>query len=367
MRRIFLDNVRWGTVVLVLVYHVFYIFNAEGVFGGIGSFSSVQYQDAVCNAVYPWFMLLLFAVAGVSSRYSLEMRSHREFVRSRTLKLLVPSTLGLLVFHWMTGFFNIWSGGGWDAIPAAFRYPAMVLSGIGPLWFIQELWVFSLVLVLVRLIDRNDRFYNLCGKIGAMSPVTVSVCLLAMGALVLLAGQLVLPAGSDHPANGLFNLYRPAFYLTGFLLGYFVLSHDSVVDGLRQEAVALLLIAVTFGVVFVVKSFGKDYTAPEVLKTRLFCLFAWFAVVAVFACARAWAGGRSAFGDYMTRSSFGIYVVHYLPCVAAAWTLKTMTQLPVWAVYVLTLVATVSVSLALWETLRRIPVVRFCVLGIKKK
>ncbi|MBP5323183.1 MAG: acyltransferase family protein [Bacteroidaceae bacterium] len=367
MRRDYIDNIRWMTVLLVLVYHVFYMFNAEGVFGGVGSFAPVQYQDVICNATYPWFMLLLFVVAGASSRYSLEKRTHKEFIRSRTLKLLVPSTLGLFVFHWMTGFFNIYIGGGWDTIPAFVRYPVMAFSGIGPLWFIQDLWVFSLLLVLIRLIDRKDRFYNLCGKIGTLSPITIAVCLLAMGALVLLAGQPVLQTSIEHPANGLFNLHRPVFYLVGFLIGYYVFSHDSVIEGLQKEAVALLLISLTMCILFVIRTFDKDYTAPEVLKSRLFCLFAWFAVVAVFACAKAWCNGKSIFGEYMTRSSFGIYILHYLPCVAVAWTLKTMTSLPVWSIYVLTLVATFLVSFALWETLRRIPFIRFCVLGIKKR
>lgn len=38
MRRHWLDNLRWVTVVLVLIYHVFYFYNNKGVFGGIGGF-----------------------------------------------------------------------------------------------------------------------------------------------------------------------------------------------------------------------------------------------------------------------------------------------------------------------------------------
>ena len=41
MRKHFLDNLRWGTVLSVLVYHVFYLYNAEGVLGGVGAFSEV--------------------------------------------------------------------------------------------------------------------------------------------------------------------------------------------------------------------------------------------------------------------------------------------------------------------------------------
>ena len=31
MRKSYLDNLRWVTVVLVVLYHVFYMYNAEGI------------------------------------------------------------------------------------------------------------------------------------------------------------------------------------------------------------------------------------------------------------------------------------------------------------------------------------------------
>ena len=36
MRKHWLDNLRWVTVLLVLLYHVIYFYNNKGVFGGIG-------------------------------------------------------------------------------------------------------------------------------------------------------------------------------------------------------------------------------------------------------------------------------------------------------------------------------------------
>ena len=153
MRKHFIDNIRWATIVLVLIYHVFYIYNSSGVFGGIGGFSEVQYQDSFLYFVYPWFMALLFLVAGISSRYALTLHTHKEFIKDKTAKLLVPSTLGLFVYHFITGYLNIKFGGGLSSIPAALIYPISVISGIGPLWFIQMLYIFSLLLVLIRKID----------------------------------------------------------------------------------------------------------------------------------------------------------------------------------------------------------------------
>ena len=71
MRKLYIDNIRWITVVLVVLYHVIYMFNGIETFGVIGPFSDVQYQDAFQYIVYPWFMLLLFAVSGMSARYEL--------------------------------------------------------------------------------------------------------------------------------------------------------------------------------------------------------------------------------------------------------------------------------------------------------
>ena len=125
MRKLYIDNIRWITVVLVVLYHVIYMFNGIETFGVIGPFSDVQYQDAFQYIVYPWFMLLLFAVSGMSARYELVRRSEKEFIKKRTGKLLVPSTLGLLVFWWILGYYNLLIGGGLEqmaAVPTGFIY-----------------------------------------------------------------------------------------------------------------------------------------------------------------------------------------------------------------------------------------------------
>ena len=73
MRKHWIDNLRWVTVLLVLFYHVIYFYNNKGVFGGIGGFGEYpeypQYQDVVMYILYPFFMPLLFlAMHSKSSR-----------------------------------------------------------------------------------------------------------------------------------------------------------------------------------------------------------------------------------------------------------------------------------------------------------
>ena len=163
MRKLYIDNIRWITVVLVVLYHVIYMFNGIETFGVIGPFSDVQYQDAF------QFMLLLFAVSGMSARYELVRRSEKEFIKKRTGKLLVPSTLGLLVFWWILGYYNLLIGGGLEqmaAVPKPVLFIIMAVSGIGPLWYIQMLWIFSVLLIWVRRVEKDrlwkQTFHFLC-------------------------------------------------------------------------------------------------------------------------------------------------------------------------------------------------------------
>ena len=65
----------------------------------------------------------------------------------------------------------------------------------------------------------------------------------------------------------------------------------------------------------------------------------------------------------MTRSSYGIYIVHYLVVASLGYLMKTCTQLPPAAMYVILAVAVFTLSPLLYEGLRRIPVVRWCVFG----
>lgn len=351
MRKTYLDNIRWITVVLVLVYHVFYMFNASGVAGSISSFSDVQYQDTFLYFVYPWFMVILFVVSGMCSYYALNKKSNKQFIKDRTVKLLIPSTLGLFVFQWITGYMNLKIGGALETIPVFLRYPIMVLSGTGPLWFIQTLWLFSIILVLIRKIDKNNKFYNLCGKCNI---------LIVLGLFVLIWG------GSQILNPPVITTYRFGIYFVAFLTGYFVFSHDEIMDKVEKIHIPALIVAAVMGVAYTAYFFGKNYAADECLKHIFTSIYLWTAVIAILGCSKAWLNKSNAFTEYMSKSSFGIYIVHYVIILISCYFLKVCTKLPALPVYIIAIIAVLVLSPCLYEILKRIPVVRYFVLGIKK-
>ena len=379
MRKHWIDNLRWVTVLLVLFYHVIYFYNNKGVFGGIGGFGPYpdlpQYQDVVMYILYPWFMPLLFLLAGISARYALDKYPARDWFKARTRKLLVPATIGLFVFQWMTGYFNTQVtavatgnnpfGSMPDTLPAGIqgfiKYFAYSFSGTGPLWFVQDLWLFSLILLLVRWLDGKDRLWNACGR--AFSGRAAIVWILLLGVLFWAGEQLIIQNPRPETADGLYNLYKPLFYLIPFLMGWFVFSHDGVQDALGRAWSPLFSCAWSAGIVLIVTTFGQDNTSPQYLGSPLNCLYGWLMCLAMIAWFRARFDRTSAFAGYMTRSSYGLYIVHYLVVAAFGYMMKMYTQLPPFALYAILTVAVFTISPLLYEILRRIPVLRWCALG----
>ncbi len=370
MRKNWLDNLRWVTVLLVLFYHVIYFYNNKGVFGGIGGFGPWpewhQYQDVVMYILYPWFMPLLFILAGISARYALEKHSGKEWFGTRTRKLLVPSTIGLFVFQWMVGYFNtaVAANGALDGVTGFARLIMLAISGTGPLWFIQDLWLFSLALLIIRPLDRKNRFYDWCGKVfGGKAGI---VWIILLGILFWAGEQLIIKNPRPESADGLYNLYKPLFYFIPFLMGYFIFANDSVHETLGRAWAPLLGCAVAAGGVLIGTTFGQDNTSPAYLGSPLNCLYGWMACLAMMAWFKARFDRTGAFAGYMTKSSFGLYIVHYLVIASLGYMMKTYTQLPPIAMYAILTVAVFTLSPLIYEVVRRIPVVRWCVLGEKR-
>lgn len=355
MRRHYVDNIRWATVLVVVLYHVIYMFNGAQTAGVIGPFYETQYQDGLLYLLYPWFMIILFIVSGMSSRYYLENHKIKEFIGSRTRKLLVPSTIGLFVFQWILGYFNMSISNAFsvmpDTIPAPIMYLIMSISGIGVLWYIQLLWILCMVLAIIRKFEKG-KLYRLCEKVNPLI-------------LVLMA----LPAwGMAQIGNTpVITVYRFGIYGFSFLLGYFVFAHDSVIERLSKYWHILAAAAVVLGGVYVYCYFGENYAAEPLVSAPFSIGYAWIAILAIFAGAKKWANATSKWATWLANKSFGLYVFHYLPLAASAYYLTTYTKIVPILAYLLVGIVTFVGGYVLYEIISRIPIIRWCVLGMKKR
>ena len=87
MRKHYLDNIRTIVILLLFPYHTFMIWNNFGtkfyIWGGNNNVLS-----SLIVLVSSWIMPVLFVIAGMSARYSLEKRNIREFVKERIKKMI---------------------------------------------------------------------------------------------------------------------------------------------------------------------------------------------------------------------------------------------------------------------------------------
>lgn len=358
MRKHYLDNIRWITVVIVVIYHVFYMYNAEGVLGGLGKITnlSVQYYDVYQYLVYPWFMPVLFVVSGISARLSLDSHSDKEFIKLRTLKLLVPSTIGLFAFQFIQGYVSMSLGGGFEGlgsagVPKPVIYLIMVASGSGVLWYMHLLWIYCVVLVLIRKIEKGKLL-----AAGAKTPLCMIAFILfpIWGAAQILNTPIV-------------SVYRIAFYFMFFMFGYYVFSNDEVIERLKKIAVPLIIIAATVCVVFSVMNFGDNYADKPINRSFLYSLDAYVGSLAVLSGMARFGDVSSSFTKWMSKHSFGLYVFHYLGISSVALIFAKPGLLPALVCYILSLLAGFIFGYGLYAIISRIPFFRWAVLGIKKE
>lgn len=353
MRRPFLDNLRYSIVLLVILYHIFYLFNSVGVITNV-VIPGIPALDIVEYLLYPWFMVAMFLISGICARYSLQKQSGKQFLKSKVRRQLVPSFAVIFLFGWTSGWVTAqyadMFGTYRDSIPGIVKYLIWCASGTGVLWFLHQLLICELVLVLFRKLDWNDRLWQLGGK--ATMPMLCLMVFALWGSAQILNTPVI-------------EIYRNGIYIFAFLIGYFVFSHERVQDMLAEYAPALLAFSGLMAVVYTVRFWGENYAAMSHLKAFLTNAYAWNGVLAVLGAGKRWLDKETAFTRYMAPRSFGFYVLHYPLLALSAWVMDKLLHLPVWSMYLLLPVVTAVFLPPLVDLIRRIPVLRTLVLGEK--
>ena len=351
MRKPFLDNLRHSIVLLVVIYHVFYLFNSVGVITNV-DIPGIPALDGVLYVLYPWFMMTLFVISGICARYSLQKQTNKAFLKSKVRRQLIPSIAIIFIIGWtsgwVTGQYADMFGTNSGAIPGIVKYLIWSLSGIGVLWFLHELLLADLVLVLLRKLDKKDRLHQLGGKVSM--PVLCLMALALWGSAQILNTPVI-------------EVYRNGIYIFAFLLGYCVFSHDHIQEMLAKYAPALLGSSTLLAVIYTGWFWGENFASMDHLKNILTNVYAWNAMLAVLGAGKRWMDKETGFTRYMAPRSFGFYVLHDPVLVLACWAMDKLLHLPVWSMYLLLPVLLVISLPPLVAVIKRIPVLKTLILG----
>ena len=366
----YLDFIRGATVVLVVVYHVFFARNHVLGFGGLLPTNGPGFGDALTTFVYPWLMFSLFLVAGISARLSLNRRSNREFFGERTTKLLVPSTLGVLAFHsWTLGVLTTTSAPGLvDPSIPSFVFPVVcVLGGQGPLWFAQLLFLYSALLALFRRGSTNRATVAISSVTTDKFSGEASLRSTFAWTLFFAAATLGVWGSAQVLNTPVITVYRFGIYGFAFFLGYLVFHRADVEAALVRTRWFWGVCALYFGFLYFRRFFGANYADAPVLRHWLTNVYAWTATLAILGFAKRYVDRPTRFTTFLARTSFGLYVFHMFFVYAATLLFARFCDVP--APLEIALVAAVSFagSYATYFAVRRVPGLRFLVLGPRRR
>ena len=353
-RKYYIDNIRWITVMLVIIYHIIYIFNYSGVITNM-NVQGIPIMDTFCAFVYPWFMCLLFVISGMSTRYSLEKRTNKEFIKDRAKRILVPSIVGMFAYGWICGvvtnkFTDVFMGNG-NQIPGIIKYFIYCLMGTGPLWFAHVLFVASLLIVLIRKIDKKDKLSKLGKKIKLW--MLIPMAFIVWGSSFILNVPII-------------EVYRFGIYLLMFLLGYYVFSNEIIQEKLKKYSIILIVITIIMGVTYAYLHYGKNYAESNVLKHWFTNLYLWIAIISILSFGKKYLEFNNKFTTYMTKNNFGFYVLHYEVVLLLGYAVVTYIKLPFALNYIIILLGTIIILPTLVELIKIIPIMNRLILGIKK-
>ncbi len=337
-RKTYLDNLRALTILLLFPFHTFMIYNNWGepfyVHG-----AELVVPSVINHVLWVWMMPLLFAVAGISSRYALQKRSAAQYAKERVQKLLVPLVFGILLLlpvqSYIAGLYHGGSSGylGYFTKLTDFTgYDGAFTPG--HLWFILFLFAISMLSLPFMVLYRKRGN----GTLGAKTPLAA---LMLMGILPCLGNVLFDISGKS-----------PTEYLAYFLLGYFFLASDAVQQKFITHRFMLLGISIVAS--------GLSLYFDELL----FELASWLAVLAVLGLAGQYLGGDGRVMGYLVKSSFGVYLFHQTWIVVAGYFVLKLTD-NYWLQIPLILFFTVFLTFLSYEIARRVPPLRW-MLGLKR-
>jgi len=305
IRKHYIDNLRNLSILLLFPVHTFMIWNNFG-----SRFYIWQGESKILSTlivlVNPWFMPILFVLAGMSARYALEKRTKKEFVIQRVRKLLIPFISGMIFLVpfqtlYARRFFEHYEG----SLPDNWKYFFTHLTDFsgydgaftpGHLWFILFLFLISMVtLLLFRFVP----YEKLAVSVENMPAFGVLLLFIPIWLMYYLGNFGGFSIGKDL-----------ALYLTG----YYVLSNDLIIEKLDRNIKGLAILCVTGTIASVVMYYRFSYYGDLWVN-----FIGWLSILVLLVAGKRNLNKRTGFTEYFNQASYPIYILHQSILVALAY------------------------------------------------
>lgn len=318
-------------------------------------------------------MPLFFILAGASVWYALGSRSPGGFAKERVLRLLVPLIFGMLIIvppqvymerlfdGDFSGSFLAWYPNTFDGVYSMDDASEGNLSW-HHLWFLVYLFVFSLLLLPLFRYFRAEKRGPLIARISRLMERPGAIFLPAIP--LILINIALRPAFGWGTQNLIWDWANFLFYSTVLFCGFLMVSDGRMLQVVRHNSFTALLAAAILSPVALLNQLDK-LSLPEPLFLTLHAAACWCWLVALIGTGSQLLNFTNRVLRYATDAVLPVYILHQtIIVILGFYVVKWDTGVA--PKYFLIAVATLVLSLAIYEAVRRTAVTRF-LFGIKSR
>ena len=332
-----------------------------------------------------WFMQMFCLVSGFATRYSLSRRTGGQYLLERAKRLLIPLyTVGLFIMVVPQNYFDDFTHGRttqtfWQWLPSYFLgLPSRLFafdkrpivdpvnlvpySFSGHLWFIQMLFIITLLTLPVILFlksERGARFIDrLAGWVSHPGGIYLFVIPLALGDIAL----RWIPVSTERSWA---DFVRYALF---FLIGFIFAADSRFTDSVKKHGWLSLPLWIlgflVFGVLFTIvlkfdPSDGHGFSLLFVLWRIIYSTIGWSAVVFLLSIAAKFLTFSNKFLTYSNEAVLPFFIFHQTIIQIVGWFVLPLAMSNLLK-FLIILVVSFPLILLLYEVfVRRIGFMRF--------
>jgi peptidoglycan/LPS O-acetylase OafA/YrhL len=310
------------------------------------------------NFISIWFMNLLFVLGGISTAYSLEKRSIKEYTKERFMKLFIPFIFGVVLTvpiqtYYAEKFHNGYNGGFFHQYIMFFTKKTD-LSGYyggftpGHLWFLLFLFIISLLsLPVINYVKKNGR-----------KPMKKAPSVLRLAPLFILVNIFsVIEIGESIGQ-----------YMTYFLIGFLVLAREEILKELENKKWILICSALILCVASVTLNYFITWEDTFSITAWTFIalrhLASWITILSLLGVGRRYFNFSNKWTSYLAKSSFAIYIPHQTLLIMIGYYVISSVSNVILQILIIMILGFIS-SILMAELLNKTRVTRF-MFGVKK-
>ncbi len=300
MRKYYIDNLRWITILLLIPYHTAMAWNVWNEPNYI-FFSGNKVISSIIVFLSPYFMPLLFLLAGISTSFALQKRTVKQYISERIKKLLIPSLIGTLllmpIMAYLADKFNFGYDGNLFQHYVVFFTKFTDLTGadggfsVGQFWFILYLFVISILSLGIIALQK---------KVFPKHKRNIPLWLICIFGLPFPLFSKLLSIGGKSLVE----------YTYIFLIGYYIFSNDNVISKIENKWI-FITVGLTATILNAYLFIWSDTQYPLINTITKF-VSEWFMLIALLGIGKRYLNSCSKISVYMSQRSFAFYILHFI-------------------------------------------------------